>query len=141
MQFDADAVHRLLAMLEPGAPAPGEAARLAAEVGSWPEMLAHLLLRRGSFEPWPELSAALRAPMARFRGGPLNRRPQARAAMDVQRQEGSQQALEAALAALIEAERARAEPVAAADAALRAHVEARPRGGFDLHHRIRPGQG
>jgi hypothetical protein len=44
--------------------------------------------------------------------------------------------LEQALAAVLAAERERAEAMAAAEAALREHTLAHPRHGFDLHRRI-----
>lgn len=142
MLFEAESVHRLLGMIEADPPVPAEAGRLAALTGSWPELLAHLLLRRGSFASEPEIEAALRAPAERFRSGPLNRRPaDGSARQDVVGQERSQQALEAALAELLAAERQRAGTMAAAEAALREHVLARPRRGFDLHRRIRPDAG
>jgi hypothetical protein len=135
MQIDAEAVERLLEMLEAEAPAPGEARRLAALTGAWPELLAHLLLRRGSLEP--EIAAALRAHVGRFRGGPVDRRPpQPPGSLDLLRQARSEQALEEALAAVLAAERERAAAMAAADAALREHVLAHRRRGFDLHRRV-----
>lgn len=142
MQFGDEAVHRLLAMLEPGPADPAAAHRLAEDVGSWSELLAHLLLRRRTLAAYPDVEAALRAPAEGFRGGPLNRRPKlGPAAVDMQRQESSQQALETALGALVAAERVAATAAAAAGAALRDHVLARPRHGFDLHHRMRPDAG
>jgi hypothetical protein len=136
MQLDAEAVERLLAMLEPEPASPEEAGRLAALTGSWPEMLAHLLLlRRGSLEP--EIDAALRAHAEQFRGGPIDRRPpQGPGSLDLGRQARSERALEEALAAVLATERERAEAMAAADAALRDHTLAHPRRGFDLHRRI-----
>jgi len=135
MQLDAEAVGQLLDMLEPGPALPGEAEQLAALIGSWPEMLAHLLLRRDSLAP--EVAGALREHAASFRGGALDRRPpRPPGELDLARQDRSRQALEAALAALLATERERAEALAAADAALREHSLAHPRRGFDLHHRI-----
>ena len=46
-QLDAVATRDVIALFEP-APSLKEAERLAALVGSWEELLAHLLLRRGS---------------------------------------------------------------------------------------------
>ena len=135
MQLDAEAVEQLLDMLEPGPAPPGEAERLAALVGSWPEMLAHLLLRRDGLAP--EIAGALRGHAGAFRGGALDRRPpRPPGELDPARQDRSRQALEAALAALLATERERAEALAAADAALREHTLAHPCRGFDLHHRI-----
>jgi hypothetical protein len=135
MQLDAEAVERLLDMLEPEPVTPAEAGRLAALTGSWPELLAHLLLRRGTLAP--EIAEALHGHAERFRGGALDRRPPRRPGeLDLARQDRSQQALEAALAAVLTAERERAEAMAAADAALREHTLARPHRGFDLHRRI-----
>jgi hypothetical protein len=142
MQFSADAVRRVLTMLEPGAADPAAAHRLAEDVGSWPELLAHLLLRRDSLKPYPDIEAALRTPAERFRGGPLNRRPRAGpGAADMQFQERSQKALEVALDALLAAERVAATAATAAGTALRDHVLAHPRHGFDLHHRIQTDAG
>ena len=47
-----------LALFE-GSATPEEGARLAALLGSWEEMLAHLLLRRGSLPP--DIAAAIHA--------------------------------------------------------------------------------
>jgi hypothetical protein len=142
MRFDAESVRRLLAMIEPGAPVPGEAETLAVQIGSWPEMLAHLLLRRETFVARPEIGQALHRLAEPYRGGPLNRRPRAPGQPgNASRRDESQAALEVSLTELLAAEKAKVAVARQADAALRAHVQARPWRRFDLHHRMLPERG
>jgi len=135
MQFGPTAVRHLLAMFEAGPVPAEEAARLAGLVGSWHEMLAHLLLRRGSFEAYPDLAAAIRAQAEPYRGGPATRRPPGG---DMRRLAQTEAMLEEALAALLATERERLEIADRVSTAWRDHVAERPATGFDLNLRVAP---
>jgi hypothetical protein len=135
LAFAPESVRHVLAMLEPGPALNAEAARLAALTGSWPELLAHLLLRRGSLDACPEIAEAIRAQAASYGGGPASPRAEGR---DLMQMERTATELEDALAAILAAE-AEAERLALADrasAAWRAHTGARPGTAFDLHLRM-----
>jgi hypothetical protein len=138
MEFGPAAVRHVLAMFEPGPVPAEEAARLSALVGSWEEMLAHLLLRRGTLAAYPELDAAIRARAESYRGGPATRRPPGG---DMRRLAETEEALEEALAALLAAERERRELADRALEAWRAHVAERPAGRCDVRLRIGVGVG
>lgn len=134
MEFGPAAVRHLLTMFEPGPVSAGEAARLASLVGSWHEMLAHLLLRRGTLEAYPDLATEIRAQAEAYRGGPVTRRPPGGG--DMIRLARTESALEEALSALLAAERERIEVADRVSAAWREHVAERPASGFDLPLRI-----
>jgi hypothetical protein len=133
MQFSSDAVRHALALLEPGPHPPGEAARLAALTGSWPELLAHLLLRRDSFAACPEITTAIHRHSAACRGGPAS--PRAETA-DLLRMQQTSADLETTLVAVLAAEAERTAVADRAAGAWRAHAGARPAGSMDLPLRI-----
>jgi hypothetical protein len=114
------------------APAAGEAERLAALTGSWPELLAHLLLRRSSLPP--DIAAAIRA-AASAHGSAASPRPHG---PDARRLRETHEALDAAMAALMQAEAGARAAADAVTAALGAHAAERPVAGCDLHLRIAP---
>ena len=125
----------VVTLFEGVALAPAEAARLARLVGSWPEMLAHLTLRRDGFGRYPELSALLLEAAAAYRGGLASPRPPG---ADAGRLAAAATGLQAALTGLMEAERARLAAADAVSAALGAQAAERAPDGFDLHLRISP---
>jgi hypothetical protein len=127
--LEADGARAAIALFE-AAPAAGEAERLAALTGSWPELLAHLLLRRSSLPP--DIAQAVRA-AARAHGGAASPRPPG---PDARRLRETDAALDAAMVALMQAEAAVRAAADAATAALGAHAAERPVAGFDLHLRI-----
>jgi hypothetical protein len=130
--LEAGTVRDTIALFEP-APAPRDAARLAALVGSWEELLAHLLLRRDSLTP--DIAAAIRL-AAKARGDAATPRP---LGPDAIRLRETDEALAAAITALTAAEAASRSAGDALTAALGAHAAERPVTGFDLHLRIAPG--
>lgn len=135
MQLDATTLRHILGLFEPVPPTPQEAARLAALIGSWPELLPHLLLRRDTLRTCPEIAAAIRQRAEAYRGGPATPRPPG---PDLQRQARTEAALEAALAAMLRAEKERAELADRVSIAWRDQVAEHPPEGFDLHLRIAP---
>lgn len=132
--LDAAAVRDAIALFEPAPPLP-EAGRLATLVGSWEELLAHLLLRRDSLPP--DIAGAIRQ-AAEARGNAASPRP---AGPDAIRLRETQAALADAIGALTAAEAAGRAAGDALIAALGAHAAERPVRGFDLHLRIAPGGG
>jgi hypothetical protein len=131
LPFDARRVREALALFENGVTAE-EGARLAALVGSWEELLAHLLLRRGSLPA--DVAAAIRA-ACDTQGRHATPRPPG---PDVGRLRATEEALHEALAALIAADAAVGGAADAALAAFGAHAAERPGTGSDLHLRIGP---
>ncbi|GGJ02185.1 hypothetical protein GCM10011320_06300 [Neoroseomonas lacus] len=131
-QLDAAAARDAIALFEP-VPSPREAERLAALVGSWEELLAYLLLRRGSVPG--DVAGAIRAATGP-RGGAASPRPQG---PDAIRLRETEEGLAAAIAALTQAEATVRAAGDALTAALGAHAAERPVSGFDLHLRIAPG--
>lgn len=132
MLFDAAHARAALALFE-AAPDADEVAKLVSLVGSWEEMFAHLVVLRGTLPE--DVVHAIRS-LAGARGGAASPRPPG---PDASRLHDTQEALDVALTALVEAEaeaRARAD---AATAALGAHAVERPISGFDLHLRMVPG--
>lgn len=130
--LDPRAARDTLALFE-GRATPEEGARMAALLGSWEEMLAHLLLRRGSLPP--DIAAAIHA--ARDTSGRhATPRP---AGPDTARLRATAQALDAAMVALMQAEAAARAAADAATAAFGAHAAERAGTGDDLHLRIAPG--
>jgi hypothetical protein len=132
LALDAAATGNAVGLFEP-VPAPQDGARLAALLGSWEELLAHLMLRRGSLPP--DIAAAIRA-AAGGRGGAASPRPHG---PDAIRLRETEERLASAIAALTEAEAAARIAGDALTAALGAHAAERPVTGFDLHLRIAPG--
>jgi len=132
MQPDAPTVRYILGLFEPTPPPLEEAERLGAMVGSWPEMLAHLLLRRGALRTYPEIAASIRQRAAGC-GNPATPRPPG---ADMQRLERTEAALEAALATALQAEKERVKIADKVNAAWRDYLAERPAAGFDLHLRI-----
>lgn len=131
-QLDAAATRDVLALFE-AAPPLAEAERLATLVGSWEELLAHLLLRRGSLPG--DIADAIRAGSG-MRRGAASPRPQG---PDAIRRRETEEGLAAAIVALTKAEAAARAAGDALTAALGAHAAERPVSGFDLHLRIAPG--
>lgn len=130
--LDAAATRDAIALFEP-APSLRDAGRLATLVGSWEELLAHLLLRRGSLPG--DIAGAIRAASG-ARGGAASPRP---SGPDAIRLRETEEELAAAIAALTRAEAAARAAGDALTAALGAHAAERPVRGFDLHLRIAPG--
>ncbi|MBW6398580.1 hypothetical protein KPL78_12015 [Roseomonas sp. HJA6] len=130
--FDAEAVREALDIFE--GPQPS-AERLVALVGSWDELLAHLLLVRGALPE--DVDAAIRAATQGRRGAASPRPP----GPDARRLRETEEALAAAMTALTAAEAAARAAADAASAALGAYVAERPVASFDLHLRIGPGGG
>lgn len=129
---DAAATRDAIGLFEPMPTLP-DCARLAALVGSWEELLAHLILRRESLPP--DVVAAIRAATG-ARGGAASPRPQG---PDAIRLRETEERLASAIAALTQAEAAARTAGDALTAALGAHAAERPVTGFDLHLRIAPG--
>ena len=132
MLFDAANARAALALFET-APDADEVAKLVSLVGSWEEMFANVVVLRGTLPE--DVVQAIRS-LAGARGGAASPRPPG---PDASRLHETREALNVALAALVEAETQARVLADAATVALGAHAVERPISGFDLHLRMAPG--
>lgn len=134
--LDGAAVQTIIALFEPP-PSQADSVRLAAMIGSWPELLPHLMLCRETISVCPEIDQAIRKQAAAFRVGKMELAPPRE--VKSERLALSEAALEDALRAVLHIEQDRAGALGAAHDALRACTAARMGTDFDLHLRISVG--